>query len=62
MENPSFEYTYSAQQKQEVEAIRKKYLPKEEDKRLKLADGGEHYIFATTVAKGEKVLVVCKKA
>ena len=32
MENPSFEYTYSAQQKQEVEAIRRKYLPKEEDK------------------------------
>ena len=30
-------------------------------KRLKLADGGEHDIFATTVAKGEKVLVVCKK-
>lgn len=32
MENPSFEYTYSARQKQEVEEIRKKYLPKEEDK------------------------------
>jgi len=32
MENNSFEYTYSAQQKKEVEAIRKKYLPKEEDK------------------------------
>ena len=30
-------------------------------KRLKLADGGENYIFATTVAKGDKVLVVCKK-
>ena len=30
--NQSFEYTYSAQQQQEVEAIRKKYLPKEEDK------------------------------
>ena len=30
--NQSFEYTYSAQQRQEVEAIRKKYLPKEEDK------------------------------
>lgn len=28
----SFEYTYSAQQRQEVEAIRKKYLPKEENK------------------------------
>lgn len=32
MDNHSFEYTYSAQQRQEVEAIRKKYLPKEEDK------------------------------
>ena len=33
MENHnSFEYTYSAQQQKEVEAIRKKYLPKEEDK------------------------------
>ena len=32
MENNSFEYTYSAERKQEIEAIRKKYLPKEEDK------------------------------
>ncbi|MBR2047487.1 MAG: hypothetical protein IJ960_02715 [Oscillospiraceae bacterium] len=31
-QNQSFEYTYSAQQQREVEAIRKKYLPKEEDK------------------------------
>ena len=30
--NQSFEYTYSAGQRQEIEAIRKKYLPKEEDK------------------------------
>jgi hypothetical protein len=30
--NLSFEYTYSAEQRNEVEAIRKKYLPKEEDK------------------------------
>lgn len=36
MENNSFEYTYSAQQQQEVEAIRKKYLPKEEDKMSQL--------------------------
>lgn len=28
----TFEYTYSAKQKEEVEKIRKKYLPKEEDK------------------------------
>ena len=34
--NQSFSYTYSAQQQQEVEAIRKKYLPKEEDKMEKL--------------------------
>ena len=32
MENNAFEYTYCAQQQKEVEAIRKKYLPKEEDK------------------------------
>ena len=32
MENNSFEYTYSAQRQQEVEEIRKVYLPKEEDK------------------------------
>ena len=30
--NNSFEYTYSAQRQQEVEAIRRKYLPKEPDK------------------------------
>lgn len=32
MENHSFEYTYSARRQQEVEEIRKKYLPQEEDK------------------------------
>ena len=32
MDNHSFEYTYSAQQQKEVEAIRKKYLPREIDK------------------------------
>ena len=32
MEYNSFEYTYSAQQRKEVEAIRKKYLPPEQDK------------------------------
>ena len=32
MENNSFEYTYSAERQQEIEAIRNKYLPKEEDK------------------------------
>lgn len=30
--NQSFEYTYCARQQQEIEAIRKKYLPKEQDK------------------------------
>lgn len=30
--NKSFEYTYSAEQQEEIERIRKKYLPKEEDK------------------------------
>lgn len=28
----TFEYTYSAKRKEEIEAIRKKYMPKEEDK------------------------------
>lgn len=32
MENRSFEYTYSARRQQEVEAIRRAYLPREEDK------------------------------
>ena len=37
MENSqSFEYTYSSAQQQEIQAIRKKYLPKEEDKMEKL--------------------------
>ena len=36
MENHSFEYTYSAQRQQEVEEIRKAYLPKEEDKMAEL--------------------------
>lgn len=31
-ETQSFRYTYSAQRQKEVEDIRKKYLPKEEDK------------------------------
>ena len=30
--NNHFSYTYSAQQQKEVEAIRKKYLPRQEDK------------------------------
>jgi len=36
MENNSFEYTYSAERQQEIEAIRKKYLPPEEDKMERL--------------------------
>ena len=36
MENHSFEYTYSAQRQQEVEEIRKQYLPKEEDEMAEL--------------------------
>ena len=34
--NENFSYTYSAQQQKEVEAIRNKYLPKEEDKMAQL--------------------------
>ncbi|MBQ8579901.1 MAG: hypothetical protein IJ448_04325 [Oscillospiraceae bacterium] len=38
MENKetSFSYTYSAEQQREIEGIRKKYLPKEEDKMAQL--------------------------
>ena len=36
MEHHTFEYTYSARRQQEVEEIRKAYLPKEEDKMEKL--------------------------
>ena len=37
MENKeNFSFSYSAQQQKEVEAIRKKYLPKEEDKMKRL--------------------------
>ena len=40
--NKGFSYTYSATQKKEVENIRKKYLPEEDDKlaRLKKLDNG----------------------
>lgn len=31
-DNTKFEYTYSAKQQEEIEAIRKKYMPQEEDK------------------------------
>lgn len=31
-QNEKFEYTYSAKQQEEIEKIRKKYLPKEDDK------------------------------
>ena len=31
-------------------------------KRLKLTDGGENYIFATTLNDGSKALILCKKA
>lgn len=34
--NQSFEYTYSAEQQQEITEIRSKYLPREEDKMEKL--------------------------
>ena len=36
MSDHSFEYTYSARRQQEVEEIRKQYLPEEEDKLEKL--------------------------
>ena len=36
MNNNTFEYTYSAKQQEEVAAIRKKYVPAEEDKMVTL--------------------------
>ena len=36
MKNRSFEYTYSPQRQQELEEIRKAYLPEEEDKMTQL--------------------------
>lgn len=41
MENKTFSYNYSASRNKEVEAIRKKYMPKEESKleKLKRLDG-----------------------
>lgn len=63
-------YGFSKSDIKEIQALQKANITvrnfpagvEELRKRLKLTDGGEHYIFATTVAKGEKVLVVCKKA
>ena len=34
--NEAFSYTYSAEQRQEIEEIRKKYLPPEQDKMAQL--------------------------
>ena len=31
-------------------------------KKLKLKEGGDTYLFATTLASGEKVLIKCRKA
>ncbi|MBQ7416329.1 MAG: hypothetical protein IJW14_04775 [Oscillospiraceae bacterium] len=36
MDNQEFSYTYCAQQKQEIESIRQKYLPRQEDKLTQL--------------------------
>ena len=53
--NQSFEYTYSAAQQQEVEHIRKKYLPKEADKMetlRKLHYSATHKARAASIAIG----------
>lgn len=53
--NQSFEYTYSAEQQKEVESIRKKYLPKEEDKMeqlRKLHDSATQKAQAASIAVG----------
>ena len=53
MENDSFEYTYSAQRQQEVEEIRKAYLPKEEDKLAEL-----HRLHAIPTQKAQAASLV----
>jgi len=53
--NESFEYTYSAAQRQEIEHIRKKYLPKEEDKMeqlRRLHSSASHKAKAASIAIG----------
>ena len=55
MDDHSFEYTYSAQRQQEVEEIRKAYLPKEEDKLeqlRRLHRGPEKKAQAASIAVG----------
>lgn len=52
--NQSFHYTYSAQQQQEIEHIRKKYLPPEEDKMERLRK--LHYS-ATSKAKSASIAI-----
>ena len=47
--NQSFEYTYSAEQQKEVEAIRKKYLPKEEDKMAQLRKLDQNVTLYSTI-------------
>ena len=36
--------------------------PEELRRRLKIKEGGDNYIFATTLANGKHVLIVCKHA
>lgn len=53
--NQSFEYTYSAERQQEVENIRKKYLPREEDKMeqlRRLHHSATHKAQAASIAIG----------
>ena len=57
MENKEtgFSYTYSAERQQEIEAIRQKYLPKEEDKMeqlRKLHNSASQKAQATSIAIG----------
>ena len=52
--NENFSFTYSAQQQKEVEAIRNKYLPKEEDKMEQLRR--LHYS-ATQKAKSASIAI-----
>ena len=44
-----FTYTYSAQQQEDVQAIRQKYLPKEEDKMAQLRKLDQHVTMTSTI-------------
>lgn len=63
-------YGFSKSEIKEIQALKKANITvrnfpegvQQLRKRLKLSDGGEHYIFATTLSDGSKKLILCRKA